>query len=261
MINQTAKKIKITTLVEDTSPYRNLWGEHGLSFWIEVDNKKILFDTGQSGEVLIHNLKALNFDLRSIDSFILSHPHDDHSGGLQLIVNQIKDVPMYSVSNAFNEYVPNGEKISKIISKIHYVKKDLEIFPGIYVLQERDAINTSKLTKEISLVVNLEGKGLVIIVGCAHQGLINIINNVKFFSQNKIPIYALFGGLHLKDTKEEEIIEIINSLKNSGLKILAPNHCIGFSALKMMSQTFSQEMKLTNNTSTGTFHTGKTIEL
>lgn len=261
MNNQTIKKLKVTTIVEDTCPQRPLWGEHGLSFWIEADDNKILFDTGQSGEVLIHNLKVLDLDLNNLDAFILSHPHDDHSGGLRIIANYIKNVPMYCISNAFEEYIPNGKKISKLISKINYVKENLEIFPGVYIPQERDTINTPKLTKEINLVINLEGRGLIIIVGCAHHGLANIINDVKSLFQNRIPIYALFGGLHLKDAEEKEIIEIVNSLKDLGLKILAPNHCTGFNAIRTMAQTFPKEMEVVSKTDTGTFHTGKTIEL
>lgn len=99
MSNQTIKNLKVTTLVEDTcpdaSPKGPLRGEHGLSFWIEADDKKILFDTGQSGEVLIHNLNALDFNLKNLNGFVLSHPHDDHSGGIKLIADQIKNIPMY----------------------------------------------------------------------------------------------------------------------------------------------------------------------
>lgn len=148
-----------------------------------------------------------------------------------------------------------------MISKINYAKENLEIFPGVYIPKERDAINTRPPTKEINLVINLEEKGLVVIAGCAHHGLDNIINDAKLLFQNKLPVYALLGGLHLKNSKEEEIIEIISSLKDSGLRVLAPNHCTGFNALMIMAQTFPKETKLVSKTDTGTFHTGKTINL
>lgn len=261
MNTSTVKKLKVITLVEDTCPKRPFLGEHGLSFWIEVDDKKIMFDTGLSGRVLIHNLEALGLDLKSIDAFVLSHPHNDHSGGLRLIANQIKDVPMYCVSNAFVEYMPDRERISKLMSKINYVQKDTEIFSGVWIPKERATVNTPKVTKEINLVINLEGKGLVIITGCAHHGFSNLIDDAKTLFQHKLPVYALLGGFHLKDTGEKEIIKIVNSLKKSGLKILAPNHCTGFRALKIMAERFPTEMKLVRNTDTGTFHTGKMINL
>jgi len=261
MKNISVNKLKITTLAEDTCPKRPFWGEHGLSFWVQADDKNILFDTGQSGRVLIHNLEALKLDLKKTDAFVLSHPHNDHSGGLKLIASQIKSVPTYCISDAFKAYIPDGENISKTISNINYVKKELEILPGVWIPKERETINTPKVTKEINLVINLTGKGLVVIVGCAHHGLPTIINDAKAIFQNKIPVYALLGGFHLKDTSRKEIIKIISSLKKSGLKVLAPNHCTGFNALRVMAEAFPQETELTTNTGNGTFHTGMTIEL
>lgn len=258
---QTVRKLKIITLVEDTCPKRSFWGEHGLSFWIEAGNKNILFDTGQSGEVLVHNLKALKLDLKDIDAFVLSHPHDDHSGGLRSIIDAIKSIPIYCISNAFEKYIPNREEISKQLFDINYADKDLEIFSGIFIPKERKTINTSAITKEINLVINLESKGLVIIVGCAHHGLINIINDANSLFQNKIPVYAVLGGFHLKDSDKEEVIKIVNFLKESGVKILAPNHCTGFNALRIMTQTIPKEMRLVSRTDTGTLHTGMEIRL
>lgn len=261
MNNKIVKELKITVLVEDTCPKRPFWGERGLSFWIEIDDKNILFDTGQSGKVLIRNLEVLGLKLGDIDAFVLSHPHNDHSGGLGVIAKQIKDVPMYCTSDAFKEFIPDRERVSKVMSDVNYIEKDLEIFPGVWIPKERKTTNTPKVTKEINLVINLEGKGLVVIVGCAHHGLQNLINDASSLFKNKVPIYALLGGLHLKDTKEEEIIKIVNSLKGFGLKILAPNHCTGFRALKIMAERFPREMELVANTDTGTFYTGMKIEL
>lgn len=260
MNSRTIKKLKVAVLIEDTAPKRPFWGEHGLSFWIEADGKSILFDTGQSGEVLLHNLEVFDFKLEAVKAFILSHPHDDHSGGLRLIVNQIKDVPMYCVSGTFQDYVPDRERISRVMPKVTHPKETLEIFPGIWVPKERETINTPKSTKEINLVINVEGKGLVVVVGCSHHGLSNVISDAKSLFQNRLPIYALLGGLHLKDTSKEEIITIINSFKGSGLKLLAPNHCTGFNALTIMAETFPEEMRLVANSDTGTFHTGAMIE-
>lgn len=261
MKNQTVKNLKITVLVEDTCPKRPFRGEHGLSLWIQTDNKNILFDTGFSGDVLIHNLKILELRLESIDAFVLSHPHDDHSGGLKLIAEKIKNVPMYCTSGAFEENIPEGERISEVMLSVHSLKERLEIFPGVWIPQERETINSPKPTKEINVVINLEGRGLVVVVGCAHHGLFNMISDAKSLAQNKVPLYALLGGFHLKDTEPEEMIKMVNSLKESGWKILAPNHCTGFKALKMMAEKLPDEMKQVVNTDTGTFHTGMALNL
>lgn len=242
MNNQSVQKLRVTTLVEDTCPKRPFWGEHGLSFWVEADDKNILFDTGQSGKVLIRNLEVLGLKLGDIDAFVLSHPHNDHSGGLGVIAKQIKDVPMYCISDAFKEFISGGEGVSKVMSDVNYIEEDLEIFPGVWIPKERKTINTPKVTKEIN-------------------GLQNLIDDASSLFKNEIPIYALFGGLHLKDTEEEEIIRVVSSLKKSGLKILAPNYCTGFRALKIMAERFPREMELVANTDTKTFYTGMKIEL
>lgn len=255
------KKLKITTLFEDSAPKYPFRGAHGLSFWIEADNKTILFDAGGAGEILLHNLQILNLKLKDLDAFVLSHSHADHSAGISAIAEQIKNIPMYCPSDAFSSrYLPDRQKISRLISKKIYPQQSLEIFPGIFTPAERKTINSPFPTKEINLVINLEKKGLVIIVGCSHHGLLNIINDAQSLFANKIPLYALLGGFHLKDTDEKEIIKIIDFFKKSGLKFLAPNHCTGFKALKIMTEEFSESMSLIKGTATGNFHTGITIE-
>lgn len=255
MEKKFVNKLKITTIVEDTCPLKGFKGEHGLSFWIEADDKKILFDTGQSGDVLLHNAQILGLNIRKADALVLSHPHYDHQGGISLIAESVKKLPLYCTSNILNQET----EIFKEISNICFVTKNLEIFPGIYLPQERDTVNYRTPTKEINLVINLEKKGLVIIVGCAHHGLTNIINDAMKLFNGKIPIYALIGGLHLKDANKKEITEILKYFKKTGLKKLAPNHCTGFEAIKIISQNYP-EIEIIKTVS-GTFHTGQVLEL
>lgn len=258
---KSVKKIKISTVVEDTSPKRFYKGEHGLSFWIEVDGKNILFDTGQSGKVMLENIKRLKLDIKSLDAFVLSHPHDDHSGGINLITTQIKNIPFYCVSNVFDEYVPNRKRLKKTLLNIQHVDKDTEIFPGIWLPKERVTLNRKYQTRETNLVINLKNKGLVVIVGCSHHGLINIIDDAKSLFSNKVPIYALIGGLHLKESTNKEIIDIVKFLIKEKIQILGPNHCTGFKAIRIMAELLPKEIKTIINTDTGTFHTGMTMVL
>jgi 7,8-dihydropterin-6-yl-methyl-4-(beta-D-ribofuranosyl)aminobenzene 5'-phosphate synthase len=258
---QSVKKIKITTLVEDTSPKRPFYGEHGLSFLIETDENKILFDTGFSGEALIHNLSALNIDLMQINAFILSHNHNDHGGGLGHIADLIKDKPMYCASNFHEGEITDSKEISQKIRDINYATESKEIFPSIWVSQEKNSINSKKPAKEINLVINLENKGLVIIVGCSHHGLNSLIKDAQQLFDSKIPLYALIGGLHLKDNSPEEINLILDDLEKYNFQIIAPNHCTGFHALKIITEKFKNETNLIKNSDSGTFHTGMSIEL
>ena len=98
------EELKIITLVEDSAPKRPFLGEHGLALWIKADRKNILFDTGFSGKALLHNIKAFGLKLENLDAFVLSHPHDDHSGGIKAILEELKNIPVYCISNAFDEF-------------------------------------------------------------------------------------------------------------------------------------------------------------
>jgi len=258
---QSTKKIKITTLIEDTSPKRPFYGEHGLSFLIETDENKILFDTGFSGDALIHNLSALNIDLKQINAFVLSHNHNDHGGGLSHIADLIKDKPMYCASNFHEGEITDSKEISQKIGNINYAIEPKEILPSIWISQEKDSINSKKPTKEINLIINLENKGLAIIVGCSHHGLNNLIQNAQQLFDSKIPLYALIGGLHLKDNSPEEINQILDGLQKYNFQVIAPNHCTGFNALKKITEKFVKETNLIKNSDSGTFHTGMSIEL
>lgn len=258
---QNVKKLKITTLVEDTCPKRSFYGEHGLSFLIEADENKILFDTGFSGDVLIHNLLALNIDLKQVNAFVLSHNHNDHGGGLGHIADFIKDKPMYCASNFHEGEIIDSKEIAQKISNINFAIEQKEIFPGAWISKERDSINSKKPTKEINLVVNLENKGLVIIVGCSHQGLETLIQDAQQIFDFQKPLYAIIGGLHLKDNTPEEINQILDGFKKYNFQIIVPNHCTGFNALKIITDKFKKETEFIQHSDSGTFFTGSSLEL
>jgi 7,8-dihydropterin-6-yl-methyl-4-(beta-D-ribofuranosyl)aminobenzene 5'-phosphate synthase len=253
--------LKITVLVEDTAPKEPFWGEHGLSLLIEANEKKVLFDTGYSGDVLLHNAKTLNFDLNTIDAFVLSHPHDDHSGGMEKVSHLIANKPMYCTSDAFGVHMPKSEFLKSIYTTVHPVRENKEIVPGLWVVKEQPTINTYHKTHEINIVAHLEGKGLVVIVGCAHHGLPTIIADAKSAFNNQIPVYALIGGLHLKNARHEEITDIIKLFTEEQIQLLLPNHCTGFQPITQLVNAMPHQTAFISKTASGTFHTGKTFEL
>ncbi len=252
--------LKITVLVEDTAPSEQFWGEHGLSMLIEADGKKILFDTGYSGDVLLHNAKELNIELKTIDAFVLSHPHDDHSGGMEKVSHHIANKPMYCTSDAFGEHMPKSKMLKSIYTDVHLVRENTEIIPGLWVIKERPTINSQLKTHEINLVAYLEGKGLIVIVGCAHHGLPTILADAKEAFNNQIPIYALVGGLHLKNSSPEEITKIIELFTKENIQILLPNHCTGFLPISQLVEKMPHQTAVISKTASGTFHTGKMFE-
>jgi len=255
----TIKNLKITCLAEDTSPKRPFWGEHGLSILVEADDSKILFDSGASGDVLLHNSEKMGLDLSNIDYFILSHSHDDHSGGMTKIANFIKSKPMYCASDAFSEHMPNSKGLKEQFINTNFLTEPKEIIPGLFATAEKDGSYSPKPTKEINLVVNVENKGLVIIVGCSHQGLKTILADAKNLFPD-IPVYSIIGGLHLKDSDDVEISGVINDFKNENIQVILPNHCTGFRAIGKMIAAMPNETEFISRTDSGTFHTGQTFE-
>ena len=110
------EELKITTLVDNTAfPGTGFWAEHGLSFLIEADGEKILFDTGQSAEVIAHNLDVLGEDLRDLQYVCLSHGHYDHTGGLRDIIKRTDRAKVFAHPTVFdNKYVKRGEEYKHI---------------------------------------------------------------------------------------------------------------------------------------------------
>jgi 7,8-dihydropterin-6-yl-methyl-4-(beta-D-ribofuranosyl)aminobenzene 5'-phosphate synthase len=100
----------------------------------------------------------------------------------------------------------------------------------------------------------------VIIVGCAHHGLPTIIADAKKAFNDKIPVYALVGGLHLKKSTPEEIDAVISLFTKEQIQLLLPNHCTGFMPIKQLVNAMPQQAAVISKTASGTFHTGKTAE-
>ena len=174
------------TILYDNNAKPGLRPGWGFSCLIESENnKKILFDTGADSEILLYNMKQLKIDLKTIDIVVLSHNHWDHIGGL-------------------DGFLKANENKAKIYQPTDF-SKPTKISEGIY---STGALGT--LIKEQSLIIKTK-KGLVVIIGCAHPGLENIINIVKPLGK----IYAIIGGFHGFSKLE----------KLQGIELIAPCHC------------------------------------
>lgn len=188
--------MKITIVYGDEVYKKGLKPDWGFSCFIEAYGKKLLFDTGASGLILIENMKVLDIDPASIEEICISHGHHDHAGGLSdfLKINPVR------------VYVPSSYHEQGHAKDIIKIKETVEIHENIYSTGELENI-------EQSLVIKTE-KGLVIIVGCSHPGIGNIL---KAASQYGKP-YALIGGLHGFDD-----FDLIKDLK-----LVCPTHCTQF---------------------------------
>jgi 7,8-dihydropterin-6-yl-methyl-4-(beta-D-ribofuranosyl)aminobenzene 5'-phosphate synthase len=201
------------TITYDNKIAKNIKGLKtgwGFSCFIQTDKKNILFDTGWDGDMLVSNMQILGIDLLEIDSVILSHNHWDHCGGLARLLNLNTNLETY-IPQSFSKQ--QKEEIKKR-SNTCEISKSREICPKVYTTGEiegsfiKDKIKIS--IKEQSLIFST-AKGLVIITGCAHSGINNILN-----SANKLGnIYALIGGFH--DFEEYDLLKDIS--------VIVPIHC------------------------------------
>ena len=249
-------KTKITILIENYSPVSlGLTGEHGLSMYVEYSKKCYLFDLGQSGNAL-YNAFKLNKNIDSIDSIILSHGHYDHVGGIEEFLKYLnRKINIYTPQKAFEKkYVVNehfGSKYIGFLQPKEYLETNLkanfielkeyeEIVKGMHAFSHVTLTNkfekspdTLKVKRgneffvdefydDLSLVLETE-KGLVILLGCAHRGMINICTEVK--AKLKKNIYAIIGGTHIQSYNEEYLLFIKKYLKEEKIQIFAPNHC------------------------------------
>jgi 7,8-dihydropterin-6-yl-methyl-4-(beta-D-ribofuranosyl)aminobenzene 5'-phosphate synthase len=270
--------MKIITLIENKSGDKeDLYTEHGLSVYIEVDGKNILFDTGQSGN-FIDNADRLDIDLKNLDYVIISHGHCDHSGGFERLIKEINpDIKLYLGNGFFDkkynlrqsgeyEYLGNpfDESFLKknniytqyINDDITNVTEDLLILTNFNRKEEYENINQSMYIKEddkykkdmfldeISIGIKTD-KGLVVIVGCSHVGIVNILDTI--IQRTRMKIYALIGGTHLITEDEEKIDILIEYLKEKDVKLIGACHCTGKQGETMLSQQLEENF-INNNT-------------
>jgi len=168
--------MRITIVYDNEVEKPGLIADHGFSCLIEApDTPKVLFDTGAKGSILLHNMKELNIDPGSIGVVVISHNHGDHFGGLQAITEANQDVELY-LPPSFGGGIP--------AKKVNRIKGPLEIRHGIFTTGEVGGM-------EQSLAIKTD-KGLVVITGCAHPGVGNILDAVARFGK----ACGIVGGLH-----------------------------------------------------------------
>lgn len=209
------------TLVYDNDVYtKGLKADWGFSCLVEVEDiPKILFDTGGSGAILLYNMEKLNIDPASISEVAISHSHWDHAGGLSDFLKKNKEVKLY-LPNSFCRHFEAKEVIC--------VKEALQIHKNVFTTGELLGI-------EQSLVVKTD-KGLVVIAGCSHPGVGNILEAASQFGK----VYALVGGLHgfsefdlLKDL--ELVCACHCTMYKSKIKSLYPDKWVEGGAGKVIS--------------------------
>jgi 7,8-dihydropterin-6-yl-methyl-4-(beta-D-ribofuranosyl)aminobenzene 5'-phosphate synthase len=218
------------TVTYDNNPYddrlRTAWG---FSCLLRLPEKTILFDTGGDSSILLDNMDQLQIDPKEIDIVVLSHIHGDHVGGLGGILNQNSDVTVYLPASFPRSLKEEIKLYGAEVQEIHEAR---ELFDGVYTTGE---LNGG--IKEQSLIVKTD-EGLVIITGCAHPGVVNVVQKAREIAGDKV--YLLLGGFHLGGASASKIESIIDSFEQLGVQRVAPCHCSGDNARRLFREHYGE---------------------
>lgn len=263
----------IKVLAENTSSVPELGSEHGLSLYIETQRHRLLFDTGASA-LFIQNAAKLDVDLTAIDTVIISHGHYDHGGGLKAFLDINGTARVYLNRAAFEEHYSkraNGEARyigldSSLLPSERFVfagdrlkiDGELELFSGVEGDEEfKPAANQGLLTRsgdslvaddfahEQNLVIH-EGRKILLLSGCAHTGIVNIIDRFDEFT-GRMPDYVV-GGFHL-DRGSSGLSEPPSLIQALGHRLAGTRamfftcHCTGVQPYNVLKEVMNESIK------------------
>jgi 7,8-dihydropterin-6-yl-methyl-4-(beta-D-ribofuranosyl)aminobenzene 5'-phosphate synthase len=233
---QAGVKNLTITVVYDNNPYKEgLETAWGFSCLVVGAEKTILFDTGGDGLILLGNMEKLGIEPNSIDTVVLSHIHGDHTGGLNSFLEKNDDVTVYLPKSFPKKFKDN---VTSFNSKIIEVEQPLKICENVYSGGE-----LGKWIQEQSLIVRTD-KGIIVITGCAHPGIVKIVNTAKGLLRHpalrepKDDILLVMGGFHLEWATKGKIEKIISAFKQIGVRYVGPSHCSGHKARTLFEKHF-----------------------
>ena len=283
LLEDTAVVKRPPKAVGEEIPTDALLAEHGLCLLVKVqqgtEKHAILFDTGYNNMSVLHNMEMLAVDPNEMEAIVLSHAHMDHTGSLHAVLEKISDpIPLVVHPDAFlyprffeekdgskkrfprtlvrqdldqrNVKIVESRTPTPILNASILVTGEIERTTEFEkgmpnALIERDgSLERDPIQDDQALVINLKDKGLVIISGCSHAGIINTIRYAKKLTGIE-KVYAVLGGFHLSGAFFEKILEkTVDELKVLSPAVVVPMHCTGRKAMEMFSREFASAFVL-----------------
>ena len=269
-------KLRIVTLSENTASRQDLLAEWGLSILLETPEANVLLDTGAT-LTAVHNADALDVDLKKIDKIVLSHGHKDHSGGLRTLLHRLKkEVEIIAHPDVFQSkwgrsknqpdrfsgFPYRVEELESLGARFNITKEPVKISEHITTTGEVPMVTDfeqvderlytkqpsgfvpDKLMDDKALVVTID-MGLVVILGCAHRGIVNTLYHAQKLTGLK-QIHAVLGGCHLIRASRERVEKTVSALKEMGVQRLGVSHCTGMPASVVMAYEFGDKFFFNN---------------
>jgi len=282
--------LRVTALAEDSVLYESPYlGQHGVSFLLEgkigENTRRILVDVGQNSEALLSNMRIMNVSPSAVDAIVLTHCHYDHTKGVVNMLREIgkKDIPVIAhpdifrpnfVTNTYFKYVgimpdDSKENIEKAGGNLSLTKDSFVPMPGIMTTGEvkrqtefekvgglktieNGRVKDDPMLDDISVVANIKEKGLVIVTGCSHAGIVNIAKHaIELTGCEKIE--GIIGGLHLVDASDARIKRTVEELAKLNISWICAGHCTGFKAQVELYLAFGERFS--------PLHTGMQFEI
>ncbi|MDD3472948.1 MAG: MBL fold metallo-hydrolase [Syntrophaceae bacterium] len=253
-------KFDVTVIVNNFVSRSGFTGEHGLSLLLEFEEhnsrRQILWDTGQTADVLLGNLKSLQKDLNNLETVILSHGHYDHTGGLlRLMDYSPKPFKIVASPLTWGERFAGAAELRSIgsgltaellrqrgsqvveASKPYFITDQIVLSGPVEQTEPCEenhsfsrslgnSVVVDKFEDDMSLAINIDSKGMFIITGCCHAGIINTTRHLQKVTGLE-KIYGILGGLHLINANPERILRTRDFLRSLSCDFLAPLHCSG----------------------------------
>lgn len=223
--------VRIATVFDNYAVDPALQTSWGFSALVVTPTDTVLFDTGGDGAILLENMEKMGFDAAAVDAVVLSHAHGDHVGGLSGFLAENPNVTVYMPAS-----FPGSirDAVEQAGARVVVVDGPRHIAPAIRTTGELDhGISEQALIVETA-------DGLVVITGCAHPGIVNIIEAAMKTVADR-PVALVMGGFHLLSTQDDELARIIGAFRRLGVRQVAPSHCTGDRARRLFEQEYGPD--------------------